>query len=80
MHVYLQLIQVFRRKGVIKRQLLRIFKFEREARKVNYMKTYVEVFVSSEGMKASEILDILTNIGFKPSFGEQDFVYHWKKK
>jgi hypothetical protein len=44
------------------------------------MKTYVEVFVSSEGMKASEILNTLTNIGFKPAFGEQDFVYNWKKK
>ena len=43
------------------------------------MKTYVEVFVSSEGMKASEILDKLTKMGFKPAFGEQDFVYHWKK-
>jgi len=44
------------------------------------MKTYVEIFVSSEGMKASEILDKLTKMGFKPSFGEQDFVYHWSKK
>ena len=44
------------------------------------MKTYVEVFVSSEGMKASEILEKLTKIGFKPSFGEQDFVYQWRKQ
>ena len=43
------------------------------------MKTYVEVIVSSEGTKASEILMILTDLGFQPSFGEQDFVYHWGK-
>jgi formylmethanofuran dehydrogenase subunit C len=44
------------------------------------MKTYVEVFVSSEGEKASVILRMLTEMGLKPAFGEQDFVYHWKKK
>ena len=43
------------------------------------MKTYVEVFISSDGAKASEILEILTELGFQPSFGEQDFVYHWRK-
>lgn len=43
------------------------------------MKTYVEIFVSSEGEKASRIVEILTDLGFQPSFGEQDFVYHWKK-
>ncbi len=44
------------------------------------MKTYVEVFVSSEGAKASEILKILTELGFQPSFGEQDFVYNWRRE
>ena len=44
------------------------------------MKTYVEIYVSSEGEKASVILEKLTEIGFKPAFGEQDFVYKWKNK
>lgn len=44
------------------------------------MKTYVEVYVSADGAKASEILEILTNIGFQSAFGEQDFVFNWKKE
>jgi hypothetical protein len=44
------------------------------------MKTYVEVYVSSDGAKASEIMEIMTNLGFKSSYGEQDFVFNWKKE
>ena len=44
------------------------------------MKTYVEVYVSADGAKPSEILEILTSLGFQSAFGEQDFVFNWKKE
>jgi len=42
------------------------------------MKTYIEVFVSADGEKASLITEKLLEMGLKPSFGENDFVYTWK--
>ena len=42
------------------------------------MKTYVEVFVTPDGEKASELTQKLHEIGMEPSFGEHDFVYNWK--
>ena len=42
------------------------------------MKTYVEVYVSADGEKASVITDRLFEIGLKPTIGEHDFVYSWK--
>ncbi len=42
------------------------------------LKTYVEVFVSAEGEKASIITQKLHDMGLKPAFGEHDFVYNWK--
>ncbi len=41
------------------------------------MKTYVEVFVSADGEKASVISKKLRDVGMVPSFGEHDFVYNW---
>ena len=42
------------------------------------MKTYVEVFVSADGEKASVITEKLLSMGCKTSFGQHDFVYQWK--
>jgi hypothetical protein len=42
------------------------------------MKTYVEVYVSADGEKASAITDRFFEIGLKPTIGEHDFVYSWK--
>ena len=44
------------------------------------MKTYVEVYVSAEGGKASEITQTLHEMGLEPSFGEHDFEYKWKEE
>lgn len=46
----------------------------------NIMKTYVEVYVSADGDKASKITQIMHDIGLEPSFGEHDFEYKWKEK
>ena len=43
------------------------------------MKTYVEVFVSTEGEKASVITEKFFRMGFKTTFGEHDFVFNWNK-
>ena len=43
------------------------------------MKTYVEILHNADGEKPSKIFDILLDIGLKPSYGQHDFVYHWKK-
>jgi len=42
------------------------------------MKTYVEVFVSADGEKASVITERLFEMGLKPAIGEHDFTYSWK--
>ena len=41
------------------------------------MKTYLRMMFSTEGAKPSKIVDILSNIGFKPTTGNYDFVYEW---
>ena len=43
------------------------------------MKTYVEVYVSSEGEKASIITEKLLELGLETGLGEHDFVYQWKE-
>lgn len=43
------------------------------------MKTYVEVYVSTEGEKASVITEKLLELGLKPTIGEHDFEYTWKE-
>jgi len=42
------------------------------------MKTYVEVYISADGEKASLITEKLYELGLKPTIGEHDFVYNWK--
>jgi hypothetical protein len=43
------------------------------------MKTYVEILHSADGEKPSIIFEILSEMGLKPSYGQHDFVYYWKK-
>ena len=43
------------------------------------MKTYVEILHSADGEKPSIVFEILSEMGLKPSYGQHDFVYHWKK-
>ena len=42
------------------------------------METYVDVFLSSEGEKASVVFNKLKEMGLKYSMGEHDFLYDWK--
>lgn len=42
------------------------------------MRTYLTLFVSSEGSKASTIVDKLGAVGFRPILGLHDFVYEWE--
>lgn len=44
------------------------------------MKTYISIFISSEGDKASRITEKLTGLGFETTLGGHDFVYDWKNK
>jgi len=44
------------------------------------MKTYVELFVSSDGAPASEITEILKEMGFVVTMGNHDFSYEWPDK
>ncbi len=43
------------------------------------MKSYLNVWFSSEGGKPSEINQRLMSLGFKPMQGTHDFVYEWGK-
>ncbi len=43
------------------------------------MKTYVEVYISADGERASIISEKLFELGLKPTIGEHDFVYNWKE-
>lgn len=42
--------------------------------------TYVEMTFNSEGKSAVDIINILENMGFKPTRGQHDFVYVWGKE
>jgi len=42
------------------------------------METYIDVYISSDGVKSSEILKKLVEMGLKPSIGAHDFIYDWK--
>ncbi|WP_455391564.1 hypothetical protein [[Eubacterium] cellulosolvens] len=42
------------------------------------MKTYVSVLLSSDGANASNITEILGQMGFISVIGSYDFVYDWK--
>lgn len=41
------------------------------------MKTYIKLVFNSEGVKPSEVMDILYGLGFEPQQGEYDMVYKW---
>ena len=43
------------------------------------METYIDVFLSADGEKASIVFKKLTDIGLKYHLGEHDFIYDWKK-
>jgi hypothetical protein len=41
------------------------------------METYIDLFIPTEGEKASSINKKLIEIGLKPTIGEHDYVYNW---
>ena len=43
------------------------------------METFVNIYLSPDGEKASEIQRKLIVLGLKPGIGDHDFVYDWKK-
>jgi len=43
------------------------------------METYIDVFVSTDGEKASVIFNKLSELGLKHHIGEHDFVEDWKR-
>ena len=43
------------------------------------MKTFLTIFVSSEGAPPSEVAERLTRMGFKPLAGPYDFEYEWNQ-
>ena len=44
------------------------------------MKTYLIIWVNSEGGKPSDISDRLLSMGFQPVEGEYDYCYHWDSR
>ncbi len=46
---------------------------------VNYMKTFLKVWFSSDGGDPSDITSRLVGMGFKPTTGGYDYVYIWKR-
>ncbi|MFQ6061136.1 MAG: hypothetical protein ACE5KV_07585 [Thermoplasmata archaeon] len=44
------------------------------------MRTYVTVYVSSEGEKASEVAEKMREMGFRTTLGTFDFVYEWTQR
>ena len=43
------------------------------------METYIDIFFSTDGEKASIIEKKLKDMGLKTNIGEHDFVYDWGK-
>ena len=44
------------------------------------MRTYLEIYVNSEGSCPSVIQNQLLDLGFKATQGNYDFVYEWEKE
>ena len=44
------------------------------------MKTFVTLTLNSDGGLASEVVDLILDMGFNSTLGSHDFVYDWKKK
>jgi hypothetical protein len=42
------------------------------------METYIDVYLNTDGEKASVIYKKIIKLGLKPTIGEHDFVYDWK--
>lgn len=42
------------------------------------METFIDLYISADGEKLSLIIKKLTDMGFKPTIGEHDFVYKWE--
>ena len=43
------------------------------------METYIDIFLNTDGEKASIIEKKLIDMGLKPTIGDHDFVYDWGK-
>ena len=41
------------------------------------METYIDIYINSNGEKASNIHEKLISLGLKPTIGEHDYVYAW---
>lgn len=44
------------------------------------VKTYLIVWINSEGTRPKKVAERLASIGFKPMHGTHDFVFKWKQK
>jgi hypothetical protein len=44
------------------------------------METYLRVTFSSEGSPPSEVAERLRSMGFRPTQGNYDFVYDWRRE
>ncbi len=44
------------------------------------MRTYVTVYVSTEGEKASDVAVKMKELGFRTTLGTFDFVYEWTQR
>ena len=53
--------------------------WDKKYRTVIDLKTYLEIWVNSEGASPGEIAQRLQGIGFKPLTGKYDHIYDWKK-
>jgi len=42
------------------------------------METYIDVFLNSDGEKASIVFEKLKKLGLKYCIGDHDFIYDWK--
>jgi len=42
------------------------------------METYIDVFLNSDGEKASVVFKKLKDLGLKYCLGDHDFIYDWK--
>jgi len=43
------------------------------------MKTYLTIFINSDGAPPSVVVERLTRMGFRPIAGPYDFVYEWNE-
>jgi hypothetical protein len=43
------------------------------------METYIDIYHCADGEKASIIHKKLVDLGLKPTIGEHDFIFNWKR-